>query len=244
MAVKQDYGKLKGRDKAAILMLTLGEDQCAKLFTRMHEDEIKEISSCHGAARLRAGLRWSRISVHSSFTRKHRQSRAPWSAAIESTERLLLENAADATAWRSSWMKSAARRASTMWDKLGNVNESVARQLPEERVPPNRRGGVVARSSRTTPRAYSVHPAGQLRHGRSSCACCAWKACAAGRAGRRGAHLARRIHVATWRGPARAATAHEMMAEIFNNLDRQPRKAASSARWRNATAMRPSASRR
>ena len=40
-----DYRNLRGAQKAAIVMLALGEEQCGRLFTMMHEDEIRDISS-------------------------------------------------------------------------------------------------------------------------------------------------------------------------------------------------------
>jgi flagellar motor switch protein FliG len=41
----EDYRAISGPQKAAILMLALGEEQCTRLFAMMHEDEIKDISS-------------------------------------------------------------------------------------------------------------------------------------------------------------------------------------------------------
>ena len=41
----EDYRNLRGAQKAAIVMLALGEEQCGRLFTMMHEDEIRDISS-------------------------------------------------------------------------------------------------------------------------------------------------------------------------------------------------------
>jgi flagellar motor switch protein FliG len=38
----EDYRAITGSQKAAILMLALGEDQCTRLFAMMHEDEIKD----------------------------------------------------------------------------------------------------------------------------------------------------------------------------------------------------------
>src|ERR1700722_5892790 len=40
-----DYRSLRGAQKAAIVMLALGEEQCGRLFTMMHEDEIRDISA-------------------------------------------------------------------------------------------------------------------------------------------------------------------------------------------------------
>jgi flagellar motor switch protein FliG len=42
--VREDYRGLTGPQKAAILMLSLGEDATVKLFQHMDEDEIKEVS--------------------------------------------------------------------------------------------------------------------------------------------------------------------------------------------------------
>ena len=47
MLKSEDYRAIAGAQKAAILMLTLGEEQCSRLFAMMHEDEIKDNVS-HG----------------------------------------------------------------------------------------------------------------------------------------------------------------------------------------------------
>ena len=41
---RDDYRTLTGAEKAAILMLSLGEDHSARLFALMDEEEIKELS--------------------------------------------------------------------------------------------------------------------------------------------------------------------------------------------------------
>jgi hypothetical protein len=41
----EDYRAISGAQKAAILMLALGEEQCTRLFSMMHEDEIKDDSA-------------------------------------------------------------------------------------------------------------------------------------------------------------------------------------------------------
>ena len=45
MLKSEDYRGITGSQKAAILMLALGEEQCTRLFSMMHEDEIKDLSS-------------------------------------------------------------------------------------------------------------------------------------------------------------------------------------------------------
>ena len=44
MRVRDDFRTLTGPEKAAILMLALGEEQMGKLFTLMDDEEIKEMS--------------------------------------------------------------------------------------------------------------------------------------------------------------------------------------------------------
>ncbi len=42
--VKEDYRSLTGPQKAAILMLSLGEEHSSRIFALMDDEEIKEIS--------------------------------------------------------------------------------------------------------------------------------------------------------------------------------------------------------
>ena len=44
MRVRDDYRTLSGKDKASILLLSLGEQVATKLFALMSDEEIKEIS--------------------------------------------------------------------------------------------------------------------------------------------------------------------------------------------------------
>src|SRR5258708_39714045 len=44
MRVREDIRSLTGPEKAAILVLSLGEDHTAKIFSLMDDEEIKEIS--------------------------------------------------------------------------------------------------------------------------------------------------------------------------------------------------------
>jgi flagellar motor switch protein FliG len=44
MRVREDYRSLTGPEKAAILLLSLGDEPSAKLFAEMDDDEILEIS--------------------------------------------------------------------------------------------------------------------------------------------------------------------------------------------------------
>ena len=44
MKVRDEYRSLTGPEKAALLVMSIGEDYAARLFTTMEDDEIKEIS--------------------------------------------------------------------------------------------------------------------------------------------------------------------------------------------------------
>ena len=43
-AVKDDIRSLSGAERAAVIMLSLGEDHSAKIWKMMDEEEIKEVS--------------------------------------------------------------------------------------------------------------------------------------------------------------------------------------------------------
>ena len=44
LRVREDYRGLTGPEKAAILLLAIGEEHASRLFVFMDEDEIKELS--------------------------------------------------------------------------------------------------------------------------------------------------------------------------------------------------------
>ena len=116
-----DYRGLNGAQKAAILMLALGEEQSSRLFGLMHEDEIKDISSAMaqlGSVRAEVVERLCVDFVESIG------SSGNLIGSFESTERLLQKALPrDRAAQIMEEIRGPAGR--TMWDKLGNVNESV-----------------------------------------------------------------------------------------------------------------------
>jgi len=118
---RDDYRTLTGAEKAAILMLSLGEDHSARLFALMDEEEIKELSqtmanlgniSSSVVERLFVDFA-DQISATGSLVGSH-----------ESTERLLQKVLGpDRVSAIMEEIRGPAGR--TMWDKLGNVNETV-----------------------------------------------------------------------------------------------------------------------
>jgi len=118
---RDDYRTLTGAEKAAILMLSLGEDHSVRLFALMDEEEIKELSqtmanlgniSSSVVERLFVDFA-DQISATGSLVGSH-----------ESTERLLQKvMGPDRVSAIMEEIRGPAGR--TMWDKLGNVNETV-----------------------------------------------------------------------------------------------------------------------
>ncbi len=110
-----------GAQKAAVLMLALGEERCARLFEMMHEDEIKEIST--------AMMRLGPVPADTVERLCHEFGDTVGSAgslrgSFESTERLLLSTLPKERAHHiMEEIRGPAGR--TMWDKLGNVNETL-----------------------------------------------------------------------------------------------------------------------
>jgi len=113
--------RLTGPQKAATLMLALGEERAADLLSRMHEDEIRDISAAM------ANLGTIPAAAVEDLCREFAESIGQTGALIgtwESTERLLTKALpAERVAAIMEEIRGPAGR--TMWDKLGNVNEGV-----------------------------------------------------------------------------------------------------------------------
>lgn len=117
----ENYYNLSGPQKAAILMMSLQEEHAAKILTLMEDEEIRELSI------IMAGLG----TVPSSTVEK---LFLDFASAIsnpgimignyENTERLLMKTLPkDRVAGIMEEIRGPAGR--TMWDKLGNINEQV-----------------------------------------------------------------------------------------------------------------------
>ncbi|NPD69620.1 flagellar motor switch protein FliG [Lichenicola cladoniae] len=113
--------QLPGVQRAAILMLALGEEQCSQLFAMMHEEEIKEISLA--MAQLGSVNADTVESLCAEFSQSI-SSAGMLVGSFDSTERLLQKSLSRERA--SQIMEEIRGPAGrTMWDKLGNVNEAV-----------------------------------------------------------------------------------------------------------------------
>jgi flagellar motor switch protein FliG len=119
--VREDYRSLTGPEKAAVLLLAIGEEQAMKVFGHMDDEEIKEISQVMA----NLGTVSSTI-IEKLFVEFADQLSSTGSlvGTYESTERLLSRVLGkDKVGTIMEEIRGPAGR--TMWDKLGNVNEEV-----------------------------------------------------------------------------------------------------------------------
>ncbi|MGZ5925089.1 MAG: flagellar motor switch protein FliG, partial [Rhizomicrobium sp.] len=119
--VKDDVRSLSGAERAAIIMLSLGEDHSAKLWWMMDEEEVKEVSQVMS----------NLGSISSNVIEKllidfvsQMSGTGSLMGSYESTERLIARFLPEEKV--SQIMEEIRGPAGrTMWDKLANVNESV-----------------------------------------------------------------------------------------------------------------------
>ncbi|MEZ5669641.1 MAG: flagellar motor switch protein FliG [Alphaproteobacteria bacterium] len=117
----ETYEKLTGPDRVAILMLALGDEHVSKLFTEMQDEEIREISQ-HMAS---LGAVASEVveQLFKDFAQGLMSSGALM-GTYDSTERLLSKILPDKRVEQiMEEIRGPAGR--TMWEKLANVNETV-----------------------------------------------------------------------------------------------------------------------
>jgi len=121
MRSREDVRSLTGPEKAAILVLSLGEDHTAKIFSMMDDEEIKEISQTMANLGTINSSVVERLFVDFADTISATGSLV---GTYESTERLLAKVLGkDRVNNIMEEIRGPAGR--TMWDKLGNVNEVV-----------------------------------------------------------------------------------------------------------------------
>ena len=213
VAHPDEYRGLNGTQKAAILMMALGEEQCSRLFAMMHEDEIRDVS----AAMAQLGSVRSETVERLCMDFVDRMGSAGnLIGSYESTERLLQKALPrDRATQIMEEIRGPAGR--TMWDKLGNVNESVlANYLKNEypqtvavvlsKIKPEHAARVLA----LLPDSFAMEVVMRMLRMES-----VQKDVLDG--------VERTLRAEFMSNLARSTRrdAHELMADIFNNLDRQ-----------------------
>jgi flagellar motor switch protein FliG len=121
MPGKQDFRSVSGSQKAAMLMLSLAEEHAMRIFQLLDEDEIKELSQAMANLGSVDSEMVERLFVE--FTERM-SATGSLHGTLESTERLLAKALPrDQVDNILEEIRGPAGR--TMWDKLGNVNEEV-----------------------------------------------------------------------------------------------------------------------
>ena len=120
-APKEDYRKLTGVQKAAILMMSIDEANAAKLFNMMDDEEIKEISNTMATLGQVSAETVERLFLE--FVEGMSASGVVI-GTFDSTERLLLKALGkERVDTIMEDIRGPAGR--TTWDKLGNVSQEI-----------------------------------------------------------------------------------------------------------------------
>jgi flagellar motor switch protein FliG len=202
-------------------MLALGEEQAARLFGMMHEDEIKEVSAAMAQlGRVRAEV-VEKMCTHFS---ESLGASGMLVGNFESTERLLAKTMPrERVAAIMEEIRGPAGR--TMWDKLGNVNEAVLANYLKNEYPQTVavvlskiKADHAARVLALLPESIAMEVVMRMLRMESI-----------QRDVLDGVERTLRSEFMSNLARSARRDAHEMMAEIFNNLDR-----ASEARFLTA----------
>ncbi len=204
--------KLTGPQKAATLMLALAEEQAAKIFAKLQEDEIRDLSLAMAAlGTVPAG---QVEEVAREFSAALGQT-GHLVGSYEVTERLLLKTLPrDRVSQIMEEIRGPAGR--TMWDKLGNVSEAVlANYLKNEypqtvavvlsKVKPDHAARVLA----LLPEGFAMEVVMRMLRMET-----------VQKEALEGVEKTLRSEFMSNLARGSRRDAHEVMAEIFNNLDR------------------------
>jgi flagellar motor switch protein FliG len=118
---KEDYRKLTGAQKAAIILMSIDEENSTKILNSMSDEEIKELSNTMASLGTVSAETVERLFV--DFV-ESMSSSGVVVGTFDSTERLLLKALGkDRVDNIMEDIRGPAGR--TTWDKLGNVNEEI-----------------------------------------------------------------------------------------------------------------------
>lgn len=212
MAGKDELRQLRGRERAAVLMLALGEEYGAKLWTMLDEDEIRDLSQAMASLGTIGAQTVERLLM--DFVSQLSTTGA-LVGSYESTERLLCRFLPkDHVEQIMTELRGPAGR--TMWDKLGNVNETLLANYLKNEYPQTvavvlskLRPEHAARVLAVLPQDFAVEVITRMLRMETVQKDILDK-------------VEQTLRVEFMSNLARTSRrdAHEMMAEIFNNFDR------------------------
>jgi flagellar motor switch protein FliG len=207
-----DTRALTGPKKAATLMLALDEEQAAKIFGKLHEDEIRDLSLSMAALGNVPSTQVEEVVREFALLLGQTGNLV---GSYDVTERLLLRTLPkDRVAQIMEEIRGPAGR--TMWDKLGNVNEAVlANYLKNEypqtvavvlsKVKPDHAARVLS----LLPEAFAMEVVMRMLRMETI-----------QKEALDGVERTLRSEFMSNLARGQRRDAHEVMAEIFNNLDR------------------------
>jgi flagellar motor switch protein FliG len=206
-------GNLTGAQKAATFMLAIGEDHAARLFAKMHEDEIRDISQAM------ANLGTVAATAVEELCREFADGLGQTGNLVgswETTERMLLKTLPrDRVSQIMEEIRGPAGR--TMWDKLGNVNEAVLANYLKNEYPQTVavvltkvKSDHAARVLSLLPESFAMEVVMRMLRMET-----------VQKEALDGVERTLKAEFMSNLARAQRRDAHEMMAEIFNNLDRQ-----------------------
>lgn len=211
--VRSDFRTISGTEKAAIIMLSVGEEGALDLFALMDDDEIREISQTMA----KLGTIDSQV-IETLFVEFADQlsSTGSLTGTMDSTERLLAK-ALSGDRVKNIMEEIRGPAGRTMWDKLANVNETVLANYLKNEYPQTVavivskiRPDHAARVLSTLPEAFAMEVVMRMLHMES-----------VQKDILDDVEQTLRTEFMSNLARAQRRDAHEMMAEIFNNLDRQ-----------------------
>ena len=211
--VRSDYRTISGTEKAAIIMLSVGEEGAQDLFSLMDEDEIREISQTMA----KLGTIDAQL-IETLFVEFADQlsSTGSLTGTMDSTERLLVK-ALSGDRVKNIMEEIRGPAGRTMWDKLANVNETVLANYLKNEYPQTVavivskiRPDHAARVLSTLPESFAMEVVMRMLHMES-----------VQKDILDDVEQTLRTEFMSNLARAQRRDAHEMMAEIFNNLDRQ-----------------------
>ena len=128
---KDDYKKFKGPQKAALFLMSVGEETAIKLFAKMEDDEIRELSS------IMSTIGKVNAEVVENLFMDFAEGVSASGALVgnyDNTERLLVKALGKGRV--DSIMEEIRGPAGrTTWDKLGNVSEEILANFLKNEYP-------------------------------------------------------------------------------------------------------------
>ena len=212
MARAADANPLTGPQRAAVLMLALGDEPAAKLLSMMHDDEVREVSNAM------AQLGPVRAEVVEQLCADFVENlgiAGNLVGSYENTERMLLRAMPrERVATIMEEIRGPAGR--TMWDKLGNVHETVLANYLKNEYPQTVavvlskiKSDHAARVLNVLPESFAMEVVIRMLRMES-----------VQKDVLDGVEKTLRAEFMSNLARSTRRDAHEMMAEIFNNLDR------------------------